>query len=149
MPNLGLEIKRRCRICGKVFIIKTLDNLYCCKKCSDLAYSRKKRAEAREKQLALIANTKRVTFSEAGCLSIELEWVLVWVSSSSSLYPISIYRFFSLLFSPSSKIRKNFTRYNQGGTKFWWWRHIKRYAVARQRRGLSSFYPSRHAICSC
>lgn len=26
MPNLGLEIKRRCGICGKVFIIKTLDS---------------------------------------------------------------------------------------------------------------------------
>lgn len=58
MPNLGLEIKRRCGICGKVFIIKTLDSLYCCKKCNDVAYARKKRAEAREKQLALIA--KRV-----------------------------------------------------------------------------------------
>ena len=57
MPNLGLEIKRKCRICGKVFIIKTLDSLYCCKKCSDVAYARKKRAEAREKQLALIAKS--------------------------------------------------------------------------------------------
>lgn len=57
MPNLGLEIKRRCGICGKVFIIKTLDSLYCCKKCSDVAYARKKRAETREKQLALIAKS--------------------------------------------------------------------------------------------
>ena len=47
MPNLGLEIKRRCGICGKVFIIKTLD----------VAYARKKRAEAREKKLALIAKS--------------------------------------------------------------------------------------------
>ena len=56
MPNLGLEIKRKCRICGKVFIIKMLDSLYCCKKCSDVAYARKKRAETREKQLALITD---------------------------------------------------------------------------------------------
>ncbi len=34
MPKLGIEIKRRCGICGKVFIIKTLDSLYCCKKCN-------------------------------------------------------------------------------------------------------------------
>ena len=40
-----------------MFIIKTLDSLYCCKKCSDVAYARKKRAEAREKQLALIAKS--------------------------------------------------------------------------------------------
>ena len=26
MPNLGLEIKRKCRFCGKVFLIKTLDS---------------------------------------------------------------------------------------------------------------------------
>ena len=39
MANLGIEIKRKCRICGKVFIIKTLDSLYCCKKCSDVAYA--------------------------------------------------------------------------------------------------------------
>ena len=57
MPNLGFEIKRRCGICGKMFIIKTLDSLYCCKKCSDVAYARKKRAEARERQLALIAKS--------------------------------------------------------------------------------------------
>ena len=55
MPNLGLEIKRKCRICGKVFIIKTLDSIYCSKKCSNVAYTRKKRAEAKEKKLALIA----------------------------------------------------------------------------------------------
>jgi len=27
-----------------------------------------------------IANTKRVTFSEDGCMSIELVWVVVWVN---------------------------------------------------------------------
>ena len=37
MPNLGLEIKRKCRFCGKVFLIKTLDSYYCCKKSSDTA----------------------------------------------------------------------------------------------------------------
>ena len=57
MPNLGLEIKRKCRLCGKVFLIKTLDSYYCCKKCSDTAYAKKKRTEAREKKLALIAKS--------------------------------------------------------------------------------------------
>ena len=27
MANLGIEIKRKCHICGKVFIIKTLDSI--------------------------------------------------------------------------------------------------------------------------
>ena len=57
MPKLGLEIKRKCKFCGKAFIIKTLDSIYCCKKCSEAAYAQKKRAEAREKQLALIAKS--------------------------------------------------------------------------------------------
>ena len=39
MPNLGLKIKRRCGIRGKMFIIQTLDSLYCYKKCSDVAYT--------------------------------------------------------------------------------------------------------------
>ena len=39
MPKLGLEIKRKCKFCGKAFIIKTLDSIYCCKKCSEAAYA--------------------------------------------------------------------------------------------------------------
>ena len=57
MPNLGLEIKRKCKFCGKAFIIKTLDSYYCCKKCSDAAYAKKKRSEARERKLALVAKS--------------------------------------------------------------------------------------------
>ena len=45
------------QFCGKAFIIKTLDSIYCCKKCSDVAYARKKRAEAKEKKLALVAKS--------------------------------------------------------------------------------------------
>ena len=57
MPKLGLEIKRKCKFCGKAFIIKTLDSIYCCKKCSEAAYAQKKRAEAKEKKLALVAKS--------------------------------------------------------------------------------------------
>ena len=48
MPALGIEIKRKCPICGKVFIIKTLDSIYCSTKCSKVAYKRKKDAEKKE-----------------------------------------------------------------------------------------------------
>ena len=57
MPKLGLEIKRKCKFCGKAFIIKTHDSIYFCKKCSEAAYAQKKRAEAKEKKLALIAKS--------------------------------------------------------------------------------------------
>ena len=55
MPSLGIEIKRRCRFCGKEFIIKTLYSYYCSPKCSKAAHARKKRAEEKERKMALIA----------------------------------------------------------------------------------------------
>ena len=55
MPNLGIEIKRRCRFCGKEFIIKTLYSYYCSPKSSKAAHARKKRAEEKERKMALIA----------------------------------------------------------------------------------------------
>ena len=55
MPNIGFEIKRKCSVCGKVFIAKTLDSVYCSTKCGKVAYKRRKEIEAREKKLALIA----------------------------------------------------------------------------------------------
>ena len=42
MPNLGIEIKSKCPICSKVFIIKTLESVYCSPKCSKIANKRKK-----------------------------------------------------------------------------------------------------------
>ena len=48
MANLGIEIKRKCPICGKVFIIKTLDSVYCSPKCSKVANKRKKDKEKKE-----------------------------------------------------------------------------------------------------
>ena len=48
MANLGIEIKRKCLICGKVFIIKTLDSVYCSPKCSKVANKRKKDKEKKE-----------------------------------------------------------------------------------------------------
>lgn len=55
MPSLGIEIKRRSRFCGKEFIIKILDSYYCSPKCSKAAHARKKRAEEKERKMALIA----------------------------------------------------------------------------------------------
>ncbi|OYP61887.1 hypothetical protein CIL02_04340 [Prevotella sp. P3-122] len=45
MPNLGIEIKRKCEIFGNVFVIKTLDSIYCLPKCSKIACKRKKDKE--------------------------------------------------------------------------------------------------------
>ena len=48
MANLGIEIKRKCPICGKVFIINTLESVYCSPKCSKIANKRKKDKEKKE-----------------------------------------------------------------------------------------------------
>ena len=48
MANLGIEIKRKCPICGKIFIIKTLDSVYCSPKCSKVANKREKDKEKKE-----------------------------------------------------------------------------------------------------
>ena len=48
MPNLGIEIKRKCEICGNIFVIKTLDSIYCSPKCSKIASKRKKDKEKKE-----------------------------------------------------------------------------------------------------
>lgn len=49
MPSAKYEIKRKCEECGSMFLAKTLDSHYCCKKCADTAYNRK-RAEATRRQ---------------------------------------------------------------------------------------------------
>lgn len=52
MPSLGIEIKRRSRLCNKEFIIKTLNSYYYSPKCSKAAHARKKRAEEKERKMA-------------------------------------------------------------------------------------------------
>ena len=55
MPNIGFEIKRRCRVCGKIFLAKTLDSYYCSQKCSKIAWKRKNDAKRRSQKLDDIA----------------------------------------------------------------------------------------------
>ena len=57
IPNLGIEIKRKCEICGNIFVIKTLDSIYCSPKCSKIASKRKKDKEKKEALFAAYAQT--------------------------------------------------------------------------------------------
>ena len=36
MPGIALEIRRKCKVCGKVFIAKKLDSQFCSKRCSSI-----------------------------------------------------------------------------------------------------------------
>ena len=55
MPTIGFEIKRKCKVCGKVFFAKTLDSYYCSPKCSKVAWQRKKDAKDKNARLEAIA----------------------------------------------------------------------------------------------
>ena len=55
MPTIGFEIKRKCKICGKVFVAKTLDSYYCSQKCGKVAWKRKKDVKDRNAKLGAIA----------------------------------------------------------------------------------------------
>lgn len=56
MPSISLKIRRKCKICGKVFFIKKLDSQYCSGKCSKIAYKRRCDAEKKEERLEKIAS---------------------------------------------------------------------------------------------
>ena len=55
MPAIGFEIKRKCKVCGKVFVAKTLDSHYCSPKCGKVAWKRKKDEKDRNVRLETIA----------------------------------------------------------------------------------------------
>ncbi len=55
MPGIALEIRRKCKVCGKVFIAKKIDSQFCSKRCSSIDLKRRRDAEAKEVRLAKIA----------------------------------------------------------------------------------------------
>lgn len=55
MPTIGFEIKRKCKVCGKVFVAKTLDSHYCSPKCGKVAWKRKKDVKDKNARLEAIA----------------------------------------------------------------------------------------------
>ena len=55
MPAIGFEIKRKCKVCGEVFLAKTLDSRYCSPKCSKVARKRKKDAKEKNEKLDCLA----------------------------------------------------------------------------------------------
>ena len=55
MPTIGFKIKRKCKVCGKVFVAKTLDSYYCSPKCGKVAWKRKKDVKDRNAKLEAIA----------------------------------------------------------------------------------------------
>ena len=55
MPTIGFEIKRKCKVCSKVFVAKTLDSYYCSRRCSNVAWKRKRDEKLKNARLEAIA----------------------------------------------------------------------------------------------
>lgn len=55
MPGIALEIRRKCKVCGKVFLVKKLNSQFCSGRCSSIDLKRRRDAEAREARLDKIA----------------------------------------------------------------------------------------------
>ena len=62
MAQAKYEIRRKCPICGAVFQIRTIDSVYYSKRCSDVAYKRKKDREAKEAKNEQLA--KEIHYSQ-------------------------------------------------------------------------------------
>ena len=56
MPALKFEIKRKCEVCGSIFIAKTLDSKCCSEKCMKVAWKRRKDKEKKQERLKAIAD---------------------------------------------------------------------------------------------
>ena len=54
MPGISLEIRRKCKVCGKIFLVKKLDSQFCSKRCGDVYRKRQRDAEKREVRLSKI-----------------------------------------------------------------------------------------------
>ena len=50
MPAIGFEIKHKCKVCGEVFLTKTLDSLYCSPKCSKVGLETKEGRKGKERE---------------------------------------------------------------------------------------------------
>lgn len=61
MANIGFEIRRKCAVCGKPFIAKTIDSRYCSPRCSKVAYKRKHTASVKASKLAELAGSVPAT----------------------------------------------------------------------------------------
>lgn len=70
MPAANFEIQRKCKECGATFLAKTVESVYCSKKCTNAAYRKKKREEKHRQKLdevvgAIPENRDYISVSEA------------------------------------------------------------------------------------
>lgn len=55
MGAAKFEITRKCKICGELFVAKTIASWYCSPRCSKVAFKRRKDEEKRNERLDAIA----------------------------------------------------------------------------------------------
>lgn len=55
MAKAKFQIERRCEVCGMPFLAKTIESRYCCNKCTQKAYKRRKAEVLKNEGLSKIA----------------------------------------------------------------------------------------------
>jgi excisionase family DNA binding protein len=50
------KIQKQCTVCGQAFVPKTIDSVYCSKKCGDAAYREKKIQKKKKEQQQMVVN---------------------------------------------------------------------------------------------
>ncbi len=95
MPTIGFEIKRKCKLCGKVFVAKTLDSHYCSPKCGKVAWKRKKDAKDRNAKLEAIGQqyqtSEYISVKEAVAMFGVERSTLYRLIKLGRLFPLSIW----------------------------------------------------------
>lgn len=51
MPAAKFKIVRKCEVCGEQFLAKTLESRYCSRRCSNIAWKRRKAEEIKQQKL--------------------------------------------------------------------------------------------------
>lgn len=112
MAKAKYNIERKCKMCGESFLAKTLNSVYCSRRCSWAGYRQKKRAEVQRQKLDEIAksipSTKDIiSVKEATCLySVSKETLYRLIRKKSITY---INLGMRLIRLSRSELEKNFS----------------------------------------
>lgn len=104
MPKAKFQIERRCEVCGTPFLAKTIESKYCCNKCTQVAYKRRKAEILKNEALAKIAG------------SVDDAREYITVKEAMAMYCVgrtSLYQYIRSGKIPSINLGKHLTRINR------------------------------------
>ena len=140
MSAIGFEIKRKCKVCGEVFLAKTLDSQYCSPKCSKVAWKRKKDAKEKNEKLDRLAQH----------IPDIREYVSVKeVVAMFGVERTTLYRLIKNGTVPAINVGKRLTRIKRSALETMFlhindssvWAHIRKYSIPSRQIGNYVYVP--------